>query len=148
MAGTAISVPAITPLISACSRIVTRRSPRSGDLDERDLAALNLIVAELAVLDVADVGGITRTARPVIVDGLLGGDGLQSVDGIVDLDAARCLADFADIVLDRGPRGVARDSDSQQHQIDLIIDLRGVRIGRRNADHLYQIAVGLRAFGG
>src|SRR4030081_2505260 len=98
MAGTAISVPAITPLISACSRMVTRRSPRSSDLHERDLAALYLIVAELAVLNVADVGEIARTARAVVVDRLLGGDRLQPVDGIVDLGAARRLADFADTV--------------------------------------------------
>src|SRR4051812_35854940 len=113
MAGTAISVPAITPLINACSRMVTRGLARSGDLDERDLAALNLIVAELAILDVADVGEITRTARAVVVDRLLGGDRLEPVDGIVDLGAAGRLADLADVVLDGGAGGLARDRDGQ-----------------------------------
>src|SRR6266567_3886469 len=96
-------------LCSCCSPIVTRRPPRSGDLDERDLATLNLIVAELAILNVADVGEITRTARAVVVDRLLGGDRLEPVDGVVDLGAARRLADFADIVLDGGAGGLARE---------------------------------------
>src|SRR5947207_13456916 len=114
MAGTAMSVPAITPLISACNRSVTRRSPRSGDLDERDLAALNLIVAELAILNVADVGKVTRPTRAVVVDRLLGGDRPEAIDRLVDLGAARRLAACADIVLDGGAGGIARGRGGQR----------------------------------
>ena len=71
----------------------------SGDLHQRELAALDLLVAELAVEDVALVVEIAGPRGAVVVDLLAGRDRLEAVDGVVDRLAA-ALGDLADVVLD------------------------------------------------
>src|SRR6478735_8906469 len=111
-AGTAINAPVISPLMSACRKRVTRAGlSGSGDLDQNDLPALDLLVAELRVADIAGLGEVARAAGAVIVDGLLGCDRLQAVNGIVDLGAARRLAGLADRVLDRRTGRIAGQRD-------------------------------------
>ena len=67
---------------------VARSQHGSSDLHQGRLAGLDLLVAELAVEDVALVVEVARAGRAGVVDLLAGGDRLQPVDRIVDRLAA------------------------------------------------------------
>src|SRR5579883_1514159 len=79
MAGTASRVPDTRPLISAC-----RSSMRSSDLHQHRLPGPDLLVAELAIEDVADVVEVARAGGARIIDLLAGHDRLDAIDRIVD----------------------------------------------------------------
>lgn len=57
---------------------------RSGDFDQVDLAAFDLLVAEEGVNDIALVGEFAGAAGAAVNDRLVGGDGLDAVDRVVD----------------------------------------------------------------
>src|SRR2546426_5634585 len=98
MAGTARTVPAISPL--------TRSWSSSGNFQELELSLFGLLVAELRVHDVADVGEVARAAGALVVHRLALGEELQSLDRALDLDA-RALRDLAHVIADGGARGLA-----------------------------------------
>src|SRR5262245_28908573 len=101
MAGTANSVPETRPLISAWRA----SSMRSGDLQQSELAALDLLVAELAGENVALLIEVAWAGGAAVVDLLAGCDRLDAIDGVVDRLAA-ALADLADVILDGDAGGV------------------------------------------
>src|SRR5438132_12515655 len=106
MAGTARIVPAINPL---------RRSwSASANFQELELPLLGLLVAELAVEDVADLGEVARTAGALDVDGLALPAELEALDGPLALDA-RSLPGLADVVPGRrgGGLGLALGSGAR-----------------------------------
>ena len=108
----------------------------SGDLQELELAALDLLVAELAVEDVADLGEVAGAAGALVVDLLALGQELQPVDGAVDLGAG-ALRDLADVVPDRRAGGLALGlGDGQRDQADVVVALAGVGIGSLDAEAL------------
>src|SRR5215207_7083001 len=75
-------------------------TPLLGNLHQRELAGLDLVVAELAVEDVALLVEVARPRGTGIVDLAAGHDLLDAVDGVVDLLAARDRR-LADVLLDR-----------------------------------------------
>src|SRR5262245_947945 len=142
MAGTAKRVPETSPLISAWRT----SSMRSGDLQQGELAALDLLVAELAGEDVALLVEVARAGGAAVVDLLAGGDRLDAVDGVVDRLAAT-LADLADIILDGDASGVLGLSHRHQRQAAMVVDLAGVRIGCGEPRHLLHLLIGVAALG-
>src|SRR2546423_4593384 len=100
MAGTARMAPAITPLTTSCVTSASNGGiAGSGDFQQYELAGIDLVVAELAIDDVADVGEVARTARALVVDVLALCQELKAVDRAVDLGAAS-LRDLANVVVD------------------------------------------------
>src|SRR4051794_8290056 len=87
----------MTPLTRIC---VSSESTGSRDGEELKLAALGDLVAELAVLDVADIGEVARAAGALVVDLLTLAQQLQPFDGGVNLGAL-ALADLAHVVAQR-----------------------------------------------
>src|SRR5262245_66346648 len=99
MAGTARIVPAINPF---------RRSwSASANFQELELPLLGLLVAELAVEDVADLGEVARPAGALEVDGLALGEGIAALDVALVL-AARAMRDIALVLSDRRTGGHVR----------------------------------------
>src|ERR1700730_3267853 len=133
MAGTARMAPAIAPLTTSCvSSTSTGGIARSGDLHQCELAAADLVVAELAIDDVADVGEVAGTACALVVDLLALREQLQSVDRAVDLRAA-ALANLAHVVVDGDTCRRFRLGDGQRDQARPVGRLRFVRIRLGNA---------------
>src|SRR2546423_6164093 len=100
MAGTARMAPAITPLTTSCVTSASNGGiAGSGDFQQYELAGIDLVVAELAIDDVADVGEVARSARAFIVDLLALCQELEPFDRAVDL-AAASLRDLAHVVVD------------------------------------------------
>src|SRR5258707_15283998 len=72
----------------------------SSDLHHGELAGLDLLVAELAVEDVALVVEVAGARSTGVIDFLARRDRLDAVDGVVD-GLAAALRHLADVVLDR-----------------------------------------------
>src|SRR5436309_11037367 len=136
MAGTARIVPAINPL---------RRSwSASANFQELELPLLGLLVSELAVEDVADLGEVARPAGALVVDGLALRDELEALDGALDLDA-RALRDLAHVVPDRRAGGLALGLRQGEHdEARLVVGLARIRIDVVGAEHLGQTLVRVR----
>src|SRR5579859_5989475 len=77
-----------------------RSTNPSYDLQELQLAVVNLHPAEAACGNVADLVELTRTGNALVVDVLARGEQLQSFDRGINLLAV-ALADFSDVVLQR-----------------------------------------------
>src|SRR5450755_1651486 len=104
MAGTARMAPAIMPLTTSCATSASNGGiARSGDLQQYELAAADLVIAELAVEDVADVGEVAGAARALVVDFLALRKQLQAFHRAVDLGAAP-LRNLAHVVVNASAR--------------------------------------------
>src|SRR5450759_1191685 len=131
MAGTARVAPDMAPLTTSCVTSASNGDiARSGYLHQCELASANLVVAELAVDDVADVGEIAGAARALVVDFLALRAQLQSVHRAVDLGAAT-LANLAHVVVDGDACRRLRLGDGQRNQACPVGCLRlvGIRLG-------------------
>src|SRR5215813_2959547 len=100
MAGTASTVPATTPLTTSCA-VSSNGTVTSDHLHELELARLRLLVLDLAVEDVTDLGEVARPAGALVVDGLALRQQLQALDRAVHLLAV-ALRNVPDVVLDGG----------------------------------------------
>src|SRR2546422_9773273 len=120
MAGTARTVPAISPL--------TRSWSSSGNFQELELPLLGLLVAELGVHDVADVGEVARAAGALVVHRLALAEELEALDRALDLDA-RPLGDLAQVIANGGAgRLTLGGRDGEQHQAHGVVGLAGMKI--------------------
>src|SRR5258708_1447217 len=137
MAGTARMVPAITPLTTSCAISASRGGiARSGNLQQRGLASADLVVAELAVEDVTDVGEVAGAAGPLVVDLLALRQQLQAFHGAVDLGAT-ALRDLAHAVVNTDARGDLRFGDGKHDEARPVCRLGLVRIRLGDAKALF-----------
>src|SRR5215831_5687365 len=133
MAGTARMVPAMMPFTTSCPTSASE-GIRSGDLQQHELPVGDLVVAELAIDDVADVGEVAGSARALVVDLGARSDQLQSFDRAIDLLPVT-LADLAHVVADAGAGCNLRLGDRERDQAGPIRRLRlvGIRLGDAEA---------------
>src|SRR6476469_6495178 len=110
IAGAARIAPAITPFSTSCAMSVS--TPALRNLEELEGPALNLVVAKLAIGNVADVGEGTRPAGARVIDLLALLQHRQPIDGRIDLRAF-AVGDRAHAVADRGAVRIARFRDRQ-----------------------------------
>src|SRR5689334_25308908 len=108
-------VPAMAPLTMSCGISPSGAIAASGHFEQHELSGSDLVVAELAVGDVADVGEVAGTARAFVVDVLALREQLQPFDGAVHLLAA-ALADLAHVVADARPGRGLRLRDRERHE--------------------------------
>src|SRR5215218_521434 len=123
-----------------------RAPSRSSNLHQGELAGLDLLVAELAVEDVALLVEVAGTRGAGIVDLAAGHDLLDAVDGVVD-DLAAAHRRLADVVLDRLAGGSLAVGDRHQHQAGVVIDLASVGIGIGRAGARLDLLEGPTALG-
>src|SRR5882672_4278238 len=136
MAGTARTVPAISPL--------TRSWSSSGNFQELELSLLGLLVSELRVHDVADLGEVARAAGALVIDRLALGQELEALDRALDLDA-RALRDLACVIADGGASRLALGvRDGEDDQAHVVVGLARIRIDVVGAERLRQALVGVR----
>src|ERR1051325_3674610 len=99
MAGTARIVPAIAPFTTSCATSAAEAIDALRDFQQHEFAAGYLVIAELAIGDVADLGEVAGPARAFVVDLLALREQFQSFDGAVDLGAV-ALTDATHAIVD------------------------------------------------
>src|ERR1700761_4981122 len=122
IAGTASAAPAISPFSTSCASSMLLL-----DRYEFEFASLDDLKPELAALDIADRGEVTRAADAFVIDLLAGGQLLQAVCGRVDLDAVT-LRDPSHGVAQRGAGGRSRLGDCQRDEADPVDCLGFIRV--------------------
>src|SRR5438093_13493136 len=111
MAGSSSIVKAIWTLTKSWSS--------SFNFQELELSLLGLLVPELRVHDVADLGEVARAAGALVVHRLALGEELEALDRALDLDA-RPLRDLAHVIPHGGARRRAlgvRDGGNQDAHV-------------------------------
>src|SRR6266568_6798494 len=142
MAGTARMAPAITPLTTSCAISAARGGiARSDNLQQRGLATGDLVVAKLAVDDVADIGKVAGAAGALIVDLLALRQQLQAFHGAVDLGAT-ALRDLAHAVVNAAACGHLRLGNGKRDEARPIGRLGLVRVWLSDGEALLCQIVG------
>src|SRR6267143_2370788 len=140
MAGTARTVPAISPLRTSCA--ISRGT--SAELQQLEPALLRLLVPELRVEDVADLVEVARSAGAVEIDVLALREQLEPLGRAVHAGAP-ALRDLPHVVADARARGLPPGvRDGEDHQADVVVRLAGVRVEIVVAERLGQPLVGRR----